>query len=219
MPKLYADTTARRTVQIVSDVFVVCWVALSSGSDEPLTTGSPSCADRSTTSPRRRLHPRQHGRRRRQRRRGPLVGDSLRGPFDADLVGGSDPRRHRDVPRHDRRPGVPHGRNPHRRRPDRHRPRGLGGPADPFHPPRDRRPALVEPSRSARAVRAPGPDPQRPGRLGSGDPAGGFRRGDPAALDALAALELRACGLAPRPGEGWPAAARSELSRGSACGR
>jgi hypothetical protein len=39
-----------------------------------------------------------------------------------------------------------------------------------------------------------------------GDPAGGFRHGDPAALDALAALELRACGLAPRPAEGWPGA-------------
>ena len=44
----------------------------------------------------------------------------------------------------------------------------------------------------------------RLGALGP-DPAGGFRRGDPPTLRALAELELHACGLAPRPGGEWPA--------------
>src|SRR6476659_227036 len=160
MPKLYADVTARRTAQIVADVFVVCWVALSlwlgrtvsngiselRGPVDDLTSAGDSIRDNMAGAA--------------DNVGGvPLVGDSLRGPFDAISSAGPEHRRHRGVPRHDRRPGVPRGRGPARRRPDRPRPRGLGGPADPIRPTRERRPALVEPSRGARTVRAPGPDP------------------------------------------------------------
>ena len=84
MPKLYADTTARRTVQIVSDVFVVCWVALSiwlgrtvdngiselRGPVDDLTTAGDSIRDNMAGAA--------------DNVGGvPLVGDSLRGPFDA----------------------------------------------------------------------------------------------------------------------------------------
>ena len=51
MPKLYADTTARRTVQIVSDVFVVCWVALSIWLGRTVDNGISELQQRGLRSP------------------------------------------------------------------------------------------------------------------------------------------------------------------------
>ena len=84
MPKLYADVTARRTAQIVADVIVACWVALCiwlgrtvsngisalRGPVDDLTSAGDSIRDNMAGAA--------------DNVGGvPLVGDSLRGPFDA----------------------------------------------------------------------------------------------------------------------------------------
>jgi hypothetical protein len=83
MPKLYADSTARRTRQIVADVFVLCWIALCAWIGRTVAAGIESLrgpVDNLTSA----------GDSIRDNMSGaannvggvPLVGDSLRGPFD-----------------------------------------------------------------------------------------------------------------------------------------
>ncbi len=50
--KLYADTTGRRTRQLLSDVLVLLWVATWAYAGRRSTTPSSSCADPPTRSPR-----------------------------------------------------------------------------------------------------------------------------------------------------------------------
>ena len=207
MPKLYADVTARRTAQIVADVIVACWVALCiwlgrtvsngisalRGPVDDLTSAGDSIRDNMAGAA--------------DNLGGvPLVGDSLRGPFDAissagQSIADTGTSLGTTVDQVSRTVGVLTAVVPivvvlavwavlrirFIRRATVAR-RWLSRPG----------------ARELLALRALTRQPL--GRLERlvDDPAGGFRRGDPAALDALAALELRASGLAPRPGEGWP---------------
>ena len=208
MPKLYADTTARRTVQIVSDVFVVCWVALSiwlgrtvdngiselRGPVDNLTTAGDSIRDNMAGAA--------------DNVGGvPLVGDSLRGPFDAVSSAGqtladTGTSLGMTVDQVARTAGIVIAVVPIvvvlavwavrrirfvRRATAAQRWLARPGGLELF------------------ALRAlAGQSLARLGALGP-DPAGGFRRGDPPTLRALAELELHACGLAPRRGGEWPA--------------
>lgn len=208
MPKLYADSTTRRTLQIVADVFVVCWIAFCiwlgqiiysgieglRGPVDNLTSAGDSIRDNMAGAA------------------GnvggvPLLGDSLRGPFDAisnagQTIANAGTSLGMTVDQVARAAGIVVAVVPIlvvvaiwallRTR--------FVSRATTAQRWLDRPGAL-----ELFALRALTRQPlDRLEHLGP-DPAGRFRSGDPATLRALANVELATFGLAPRRDEEWPA--------------
>ena len=141
--KLYADLTGRRTLQILSDVGVLAWVALWAWVGRAVHDATTRLA-----APGYTLQGAGSGFRDQMARAGqsvsdvPLVGDSLAEPFQrAGNAGTSIEQAGKDLVERGRQPRAP-ARLGHRARADRARGLRLGRSPGPVHQTRHRRPAL-----------------------------------------------------------------------------